>query len=437
MSFLRDREVELPETATIVQVRAAYEAILLSTEDSGQDPAEQSFCGTKPSLHDPASGEPQEEFYADAVFENNVPKRGGGSDTGAAHCADAAQKLENSAVPDREIELARIRLETLRLQHAMEQKTVAKERIKIRLTDVDKIVGQFSGASGQNVKKWLNLVEKTVVSFGGGAQESYQVGRASLIGAARLHANNELWSDWQSFKAGLLDRFKESRSAMDVYDELRKRKRRNDESIEEYVLAMEVIADDLVVEADLVPLVIVGLCGNGPFAPMLAGATTIQQLRGLLPAYDRITKLTAASRGTGSAVGPAAYESRRRMCFNCKSEDGHIAAQCPKPQVRRPFSCFECGGTDHQLKACPKRRVGAVGDNAVVEPFTNVSIIFHCVTGSTKAYIKSLFDSGSPISLIEVQHIPKNQNINLGKLEEFGYNGLGNSKLKSFGKINL
>lgn len=45
-----------------------------------------------------------------------------------------------------------------------------------------------------------------------------------------------------------------------------------------------------------------------------------------------------------------------------------------------------CASTDNQWKACPMR-VGVVGDNAVVELFTNLSIILHCITRSTKDYI--------------------------------------------------
>lgn len=89
------------------------------------------------------------------------------------------------------------------------------------------------------------------------------------------------------------------------------------------------------------------------------------------------------------------------------------------------------------MKACPKRQVGAVVDGNFVEPYTNVSAIFHLVTGSTKVYIKSLFDSGSPISLIEAKNVPPAHPIHSAALEEFGYNGLGNLKLKSFGRISF
>lgn len=64
----------------------------------------------------------------------------------------------------------------------------------------------------------------------------------------------------------------------------------------------------------------------------------------------------------------------------------------------------------------------------MVEPFDNLSAIFTSVTGSTKTNIKILLGSGTPISLIEKQFIPK---------QHFDYNALGNSKLNSFGEIHF
>lgn len=110
-----------------------------------------------------------------------------------------------------------------------------------------------------------------------------------------------------------------------------------------------------------------------------------------------------------------------------KGEDGHIAFQCPKPYARRPFSCFGCGSVEHQVKACPKRQVGDVVEEDFVEPYTNVSVICHLITGSTKVYIKSLYDSGSPISMIEIKNVSASHPLHTTELIEIEYKGLINS----------
>ena len=130
----------------------------------------------------------------------------------------------------------------------------------------------------------------------------------------------------------------------------------------------------------------------------------MQQFRSLLSAYDRISKLTGETRSVHT--GTPASDDRKRICFDCKSEDVHIASQCPKHLARKPFACFECGSVDHQVKACPKCQEVAVVEGDFVEPYTNVSVIFQLVTRSTKVNINSLYDSGSPILMVDVKNIP-------------------------------
>lgn len=440
VQFLLENQVELPETASISQIRTAFNALAGIVPDGDIDEANQAGgLAITTSGDDHVEGEPPEEHFSDVQAPKSEEKRGGSQEDGVAQCVASYQEREK--LIERELELARVKLDTLRLEiqlRAGRPEERPKDRQKIRLQDVERIVKEFGGSRGENVKKWLNLLSSTVMSYGGAEDDCYRIARALLIGVARERANKALWTDWNSLRAGLLDECKDRRSAMDVYDELRRRVRRAGETSEEYVLAMEVIANDEVAEIDLIPMVIVGLGGNAPFAAMLAGATTIRELQGLLPAYDRIVKLTAGTRSIAAqnSGGADVAQTRRRSCYNCKSED-HIAAHCPRPQLRKPFSCFECGSSDHQLKACPKRQVAAIVEGDVVEPFDNVSAIFTSVTGSTKTDIKILFDSGSPISLIEEQFIPKQHFDRSAELKEFGYNALGNSTLKSFGKIHF
>lgn len=266
LSFLKEHNIVLPETASISQIRTAYEAMAIAVDNlDGQ---------ALGSAQHHSDGPPDGDGHADAsrIVERGEEeviceqKRIDIVATGSAQCTDGVEKGGKIKSLERELELARIKMEMLQLQLRIEG---AKEKqgdnnIKIRLTEISGIVGEFSGVSGTNTTKWLRLLESTIVSFGGGHQECYKLGRALLSGSARQHANKEMWCDWKTMHDGLLNLFPERRSAMDVYEDLKKRSRKAGESSEEYVLAMEEIADDLITEADLIPLVIVGLCRLQP-----------------------------------------------------------------------------------------------------------------------------------------------------------------------------
>lgn len=161
-------------------------------------------------------------------------KRGGSQQDGVAQYVVSYQEREK--LIELELEFARVKLDTLSLEMQL-QAGRPKERPKIRLNDVERIVKVFGGTRGENVKKWLNLLASTVTSYSGAEDDFYRIARALLVGVARECASKALWTDWKSLRAG-------------VYDELRRRVRRASETSEEYVLAMEVIANDEVAEID-------------------------------------------------------------------------------------------------------------------------------------------------------------------------------------------
>ncbi|XP_064627653.1 protein lin-28 homolog isoform X3 [Lineus longissimus] len=50
---------------------------------------------------------------------------------------------------------------------------------------------------------------------------------------------------------------------------------------------------------------------------------------------------------------------RKFKCYNCGEYSNHLAAKCPKGPL--PKSCYQCHGSDHLIKDCPKREQKITG----------------------------------------------------------------------------
>ena len=88
------------------------------------------------------------------------------------------------------------------------------------------------------------------------------------------------------------------------------------------------------------------------------------------------------------------------------------------------------------MKACPRKMSAAIVENEV-DPFENVSAIFHFKSGSFRSKINALFDSGSPVTMIEAGRVPQGHHILKQKFRPSGFNGAGNVELKTLGIITF
>lgn len=242
-----------------------------------------------------------------------------------------------------------------------------------------------------------------------------------------------------------------------------------------YVLQMqELAARASINETQTIRHIIDGLRDRSANVAVLYAANTLPVLKQLVPRYVQLREASAVAPPVrvGSDAKPKATVGRTEAaastsvpatirCYNC-SGTGHISANCPEPK-RTIGSCFRCGSTGHILKDCPKpaprnaNRVALVAnfrDEASGSPTPSdedalsqqmgaaniVSVTFlpsdsvpQCNT------CDSLFDTGSPISLMQRSMIPQQcVNSNLRESAAYsGYSGLGNFRLCTYGIIPI
>lgn len=274
---------------------------------------------------------------------------------------------------------------------------------KIRLTDVEPLVAAFTGDDNYSISKWLIDFESVLTSLSGDADDFYRMGRSLLKGTAAIYLRTIRATDWACLRTALIQRFHRQVTYYEVFEKLRARIRLPSESLLHYVTCMQEIAQFASVpEIELVSLIIAGLRDTTGYVSILAGASTVDNLIALIPAYERTVALSRTTawprsphvtthasqtttrpahqftatqqplRPTPSVSQPAsvnvpsstiridpavALAKANMRCFNC-SRFGHGQGECLQPR-RMPGSCFTCGATDHMRANCPRRRFAA------------------------------------------------------------------------------
>lgn len=306
--------------------------------------------------------------------------------------------------------------------------------------------------------------------------DRYRMCRHLLKGSAFTFLYTAQATNWTSLRSALLARFHRQVSYFEVYDQLRVRHRKPNETTMQYITEMQFIAAKASVpDSDLIPLIIAGMRGHSQYVATFAGIRTLADLFGHIPSYDRLVSADLAMGPSGQSASTSAQPPRRPSanqsatqsagtskqevtCYNCNGK-GHYSAECTRP--RRPIgSCFTCGSMKHKNPDCPirKKMVGAVcgppqnndgnqepkpdeddNDEEMARGLGNldwVSVSFNdsIDEGTHFNSIRPLFDSGSPTSFIRRSVLPSD--FRLDKASKSDYNSLNQNPIYIYGKTN-
>lgn len=363
----------------------------------------------------------------------------------------------------------------------------AAAKRKIKANDVEPLVSTFSGDDDYDIRKWLDDFDNVMKSLGADDNDRYRMGRHLLRGTASVFLRTIQAPDWIELHRLLLQRFGRRVSNQEIYERLRARHRQPSESIIHYITCMQEIAQRVSFsEVDLIPLIVAGLRDSSVYTAFLISANSVEQLIGMIPAFERTTALTRTGQSSAANVGPnsrrppsaqrpintsgqiftsvpsaqpnanVAAPAKRidDRCFNC-SAFGHKSAECPAAR-RAPGSCFRCGSMDHQYNNCPKRvrrTVAAIessdqmtnagerdeDDDDIVAGIGNMPMVSVSFEYSTDRWtlansVHSLIDTGSPTSFIRCSVLPSS--IQLSPLRHSKFIGVGNVPITTYGYLN-
>lgn len=192
---------------------------------------------------------------------------------------------------------------------------------------------------------------------------------------------------YDELKQALIEEFGRVFTMNDVFQQLKSRTLKPNESVKRYVLEMQEIASRAAIpKADVIDCIIDGIHDTSNNAAMLSTAHNLKELKSMLERYEKSrTRVPAkpyttalpnrVAAATTTAVAAAA-QSKPRMpvtaniaghatagtevrCFNCSGFE-HNQSQCPKP----PNACFRCNEVGHFHSNYPKmpRVVAVTGD---------------------------------------------------------------------------
>lgn len=397
------------------------------------------------------------------------------------------QQVQNEDDLERELQNLRRRHEILRLRREIDQMErneavgnrvgaapVAQANVrKIHFQEIEHAIVKFDGEDRTySVNDFFRHMEQIFQQVNADELLKFLTLRNSLTGTARLLLTQGALT-YDDLKANLIREFGRNVSRQEVYQALKNRSKKPNETVRRYVMEMESIARrGDVTDYELVAFIQEGLNRNISDFGMFNSAKSMEDIKTAVNLYEQRlamrgveTKTEAKSElsGTKPKIVTAANKTytttstevpSEDRCYNC-SRFGHRRTACPY-EDRPKNVCFNCWKPDHDRKNCPGpkyfRKLKTNTTAALINSSTNwndaeefeknaissinlVSVAF--TSDEINRYSEfttrlSLFYTGSPTNLIQRSAVPF---VVSEKLIETKYNGLGKTPINTYGKL--
>nr|XP_023023532.1 uncharacterized protein LOC111511732 [Leptinotarsa decemlineata] len=286
-----------------------------------------------------------------------------------------------------------------------------RDPFSLSFRDLEDTIRPFDGKDDYPVKKWILDFEEMADLTGWNDLQKLIFAKKSLKGIAKLFIQSEDGiRSWRVLKTKLIDEFDTRTSSAQVYKLLMQRKKKREESVQEYVLTMREIGSRANLEADVViQYIIDGIEDDAANKIILYGAKDFTEFKEKVKLYIRVK----SSRGQDNQANKNRKDWRKEeyrrgdssrkdfgkgrdnTCFNCGGK-GHKSRECPEKD--KGVKCFRCNNFGHLSTRCPKK------SSATAQP-SNVNVVELIPRNCVKlvvdgVQVPALFDTGSDISAI-------------------------------------
>lgn len=213
--------------------------------------------------------------------------------------------------------------------------------------DVEESIHHFSGDDNFSVEKWLNHFEECADVMEWDSKMRLVYGKRLLSGTAKLFLRTVSIKNWRELKVALLEEFSNKVTLADVYNQLRSRKKRSEESFQQYIFIMKEIASLVEVEeGDLIQYIIDGIPDSQANKMILYGANDLRKLKFFLKKYEKMkVQMPSFTKTSLQTLRPSedqkpALPNKIVRCYNCNT-NGHYSIRCPN--LKQPEGpCSKC-----------------------------------------------------------------------------------------------
>lgn len=287
--------------------------------------------------------------------------------------------------------------------------------------DLDNAVNVFSGDDSFGVNMFLNDFESAAQQFGWSDCQKAIFVKRYLRGTAKALVSAVRAVSWNEIKAELVGEFGVTVTAAEVHKKLSTRTKRQEESPQQFVIAMrQIAAEGDIAETDLVNYIIAGLARDKSERLFFSSATTLNDLRALLnrfritsnnnniPYQQQLQQRNAYPPNIQAATRDGQMRRPMMRCYNC-NEFGHISASCAVSK-KTPTNPFLGARNNQHLplqNVVVKREIANVdGPENEINYEEKVSLFLVNSHSNTTINLKALLDTGSPISFVKAKYVP-------------------------------
>lgn len=317
------------------------------------------------------------------------------------------------------------------VQSGRQMKKVSVRETLLTFRDVEETIPFFTGDDGISIHRWLEEFEDISALCEWTSVQKIIYAKRLLKGSAKIFMRHEKCDrSWPSFRRALREEFSETVNSGTIHRKLMERKKKRDETYQEYVYGMLDIANQASVETDaVIQYIIDGIEDEETNKTILYGARNIRELKEKFKIYETMKRnAKTRARYTGEKKMPVQSQktsSGIRRCFTCGSRN-HQSVECPTKD--KGVKCFKC------------QEYGYFASKCTVKVPVNVCNVMEQRKKTEKEVfiaskrITALIDTGSDLSLIRAE-----QYVQVGaprlKKNTMSFRGIGASESSTLGEF--